>query len=59
MSEVKTSNKYLALCVFWAIIGERLHFGIRQFGFRRGVRAIRLPILRKSKPSSAADPYLL
>jgi hypothetical protein len=34
--EVRTSNKYLALCVFWAILGERLHFGIRESDFEEG-----------------------
>jgi hypothetical protein len=34
--EVRTSNKYLALCVFWAIMGERLHFGIRNSDFEEG-----------------------
>ncbi len=34
--EVRTSNKYLVLCVFWAIVGERLHFGIRNSGFEEG-----------------------
>jgi hypothetical protein len=33
---VRTSNKYLALCVFWAILDERLHFGIRNSDFEEG-----------------------
>jgi hypothetical protein len=35
-TEDRASNKYLALCVFWAIVGERLHFGIRNSDFEEG-----------------------
>ena len=33
---VRTSNKYLAFRVFWAIMSERLHFGIRNSDFEEG-----------------------
>jgi hypothetical protein len=42
-----TGRSEVVLCLSWAIIGERLHFGIRSFGFRRGPRAITLAIRRK------------
>jgi hypothetical protein len=37
-----TGRSEVVLCLSWAIVGERLHFG-----FRRGPRAITLTILRK------------
>jgi hypothetical protein len=37
-----TGRSEVVLCLSWAIVGERLHFG-----FRRGPRAITLVILRK------------
>lgn len=42
-----TGRSEVVLCLSWAIVGKRLHFGIRSFGFRRGPRAITLAILRK------------
>jgi hypothetical protein len=42
-----TGRSEVVLCLSQAIVGERLHFGIRSFGFRRGPRAITLAIRRK------------
>jgi hypothetical protein len=42
-----TGRSEVVLCLSRAIVGERLHFGIRSFGFRKGPRAITLAIRRK------------